>query len=314
MGSYTKIDENRARDILENYDLGEVVEVKALSLGISNSNYRLETTKGLYLLKISNDKNPDQLANEQKILLFLKKAGYPFSLTPIADIQGQTIYFHEKDYGAIYPFIEGIPPGPSDQTCAEIGKALAKLHLIQSDQESLRPHEEVGYGAEQIKSYVDSSSCPEDFKDIFHQVFPDELKSFIATPFKRCLIHGDLYYDNTLFSHNHLAAVLDFEQAGMGEALLDLGISITGTCLEKGELSFELMSSYLRGYREVRALEDHEINFLPTAICLGFFSISLWRIKRFLEGNLDPDRRESYRELIMKAQNFYLRQQSRPIQ
>lgn len=302
MGSYTKIDQNKAQEILSLYDLGKVQQLTPLSLGISNSNYRLQTQSGVYLFKISNDKNYDQLAQEQRLLLYLHEKKYPYSLCPIALKDKSHIYHYEDYFGVIYPFIEGIPPGPGDQTCRAIGEALAKLHLIElPPADYIRPHEEVGFGVEQMAKYCMTSTCPEDFKVAFETICPDRGESFKNSQFERRIIHGDLYYDNTLFDHNHLAAVLDFEQGGIGEAILDLGISISGTCLEKGFVSFGLVESFLRGYESIRPLSKMEKQILNQVICLGLLSISLWRIKRFKEGDLDPTMMNSYQELVNKA-------------
>lgn len=306
MGSYTKIDRARAGEILSLYDLGEVVELTPLSLGISNSNYKVETNKGSWLLKISNDKNREQLAKEQKILIYLQAKNYQYSLSPLPLKNGGVIYDHKSEFGVIYPFIDGIPPGPGDQTCEQIGRALADLHkLCPNDSDiiefALRPHEEVGYGPREILNYTYEERCPEDFRQAVEAIFPDQLRSFTEAGFERCLIHGDLYYDNTLFDQNHLAKVLDFEQAGIGEAILDLGISISGTCLEKGFLSDALINSYLRGYESVRPLPPKEKQELDQAIALGLLSIALWRIKRFRDGDLDPTMANSYLELVTKA-------------
>lgn len=303
MGSYTKIDLEEAQDILALYNLDEVKTLRPLSLGISNSNYEVTMKERRLLLKISNDKGMNELKDEQKILQYLGAQGFPFSLTPYLTREGESVYQYKDYFGVLFPFVEGIPPGPSDVTCYEIGKGLAKLHLIKTDT-TLRNHEQVGYGAKQIASFVNDELCPSPFKEYYHRIFPLGLEAFIDAPFEKTLIHGDLYYDNTLFQHEHLAAILDFEQAGIGEALLDLAISISGTCLEKGRVITPLIDSYIRGYQSERALSQLEKLFFHQAISVGLFSIALWRIKRFTLGNLNPTMADSYIELLQRAAVF----------
>jgi homoserine kinase type II len=91
--------------------------------------------------------------------------------------------------------------------------------------------------------------------------------------------------------------------------LLDLGISLSGTCLEKGRIITPLVNSYLQGYEAVRPLTTVEKKFLDEAIILGLMSISLWRIKRFKERNLNPLMENSYRDLIVRARNYHLMKQ-----
>ena len=308
MASYTQISLEETNDILKLYGLNKVVKLTPLSLGISNSNYRVELESQTILLKISNDKNQKQLCDEQDILIYLNEQGYPYSLKPFSTIDQKLVYSYGKYFGVIFPFVEGIPPGPSDFTCSEVGHALAKLHSLQNDQEALkklRQHEDVGFGAKEILAFVHSPKCPDDFKIAFNKFFPDQLNEFLMAPFSKGIIHGDLYYDNTLFNNNHLSSVLDFEQAGIGEFILDLGISISGTCLEKGRIISPLVNSYLEGYESIKPLSIVEKKYLDQAIILGLLSISLWRIKRFKEGNLNPMMADSYKDLINRAIYFF---------
>lgn len=316
MASYTQITNNEAKEILSLYGKinseTAVIKLTPLSLGISNSNYRVDLESETVLLKISNDKNQLQLAEEQAILFYLNQRGYPFSLKPLSLLTGELVYTYGKYFGVLYPFVLGIPPGPSDFTCKEVGAALAKLHSISHDEsglKKLRRHESVGFGPQEIYDYAMSASCPEDYREAFHFFFPDQLKNFFAAKFEKGIIHGDLYYDNTLFDNNHLSTVLDFEQAGIGEYLLDLGISLSGTCLEKGRIITPLVNSYLQGYESVRPLSADEKIYLDQSIILGLMSISLWRIKRFKERNLNPLMENSYRDLIVRARDYYLMRQ-----
>ena len=308
MASYTQIRLDEAEEILKLYGRSNVLKCTPLSLGISNSNYRVDLENEVVLLKISNDKNQEQLADEQAILVYLKERNYPYSLKPYPLKDGSFIYNYGKYFGVLYPFVQGIPPGPSDYTCQEVGRTIAELHSLKHDPvklNSLRRHEAVGFGPKEILDYIQTPGCPEDFKRGFETLFPDHLEGFMKAGFEEGIIHGDLYYDNTLFDNNKISTVLDFEQAGIGEYILDLGISISGTCLEKGRVITPLVNSYLMGYESVRILNDKELKYLDQAINLGLLSISLWRIKRFKERNLNPLMENSYQDLLVRALHYF---------
>ncbi|WP_127716492.1 phosphotransferase [Halobacteriovorax sp. HLS] len=305
MGDYTKLSINDASEILEIYALGPASELKSLSLGISNSNYLVVSNDSKYLLKVSNDKGQGDLEKEQDILMLLHNENFELSLTPFTTIENKTVYTWKDFFGVLYPFVEGIAPGPCDQTCFEIGRGLARLHKVKVDETKVRAHNEVGFGGVEIAEYIKTDRCPEDFKEIVEYFFPESLDAFNALTLEKGIIHGDLYYDNTLFDANHLAVILDFEQAGYGEYLFDLGISISGTCLEKDRINKNLINSYLKGYEEIRPLCSIEKENLNSAIVLGLLSISRWRIKRFKEGKLNPLMSDSYKELLNKAKLFW---------
>lgn len=307
MADYTQLNISKAQAILNLYRDDKIKTLTPLSLGISNSNYRITLEDGTdLLLKVSNDKDRDQLIAEQSILSLLAELGYPHSLRAFSTKENEVVYNYEQFFGVLYPFVDGIPPGPGDITCAEIGRALARLHQLKFDPKVhvARSHEEVGFGPNRIEAYITSPKAQTYFVDCFKRVFPNGVKHLASSELASGIIHGDLYYDNTLFHNSEVAAVLDFEQAGVGEFLLDLGISISGTCLEKGLLHHGLIASYLSGYEEIRPLPQLEKNYLVDAICLGLFSISLWRIKRFTEGGLNPVFKDAYKDLLNKAIAF----------
>lgn len=306
MADYTKLTFEEASQILAYYGLRNPQNVTPLSLGISNSNYKVQVDDKNYLLKVSNDKSAHELSEEMEILHYLDDKQYSLSLVPFELSAGGMVYHHHEKFGVLFPFVQGIPPGPNDLTCEQIGIGLAKLHSVPLTKEAqkLRHHEKVGFGVKQIISYTQDANCPHDFKDTFENLFPHGLKLFMDIDWHESIVHGDLYYDNTLFQHESLAAILDFEQGGLGESIIDLGISISGTCLEKGTLIAPLIRSYLKGYQQIRPLPVEEKTHLKDAILIGLLSIALWRIKRFKEKNMNPLMSDSYQELLLRATRF----------
>lgn len=311
MGIYSDIDLDEINQILNYYEFGHKArDFKATIEGTSNSNYKvtLEDDTNI-LLKISNDKTLEQLTNEQTIIQVLKKYDYNLSIHPFTTISGKSIYQHNGHFGVLFPFIDGVPPEVTKSSCKQVGKALAGLHTLEikkEDLDSIRPHTLVGYGGMSVYEYCETGTAPEDFKQTFYEIFPDKLQTIPYDLFPVGIIHGDLYYDNSLFKDEKIVCLIDFEQAGRGRFILDLGIAISGTCLneKKDNVSMDLMAAFLEGYQEGRKLLTIEKEYLKSAILVGFFSIGLWRIKRFYEGNLDPDKKYNYRELLDRARKL----------
>lgn len=303
MGAFTKPTITDLNQILSLFNLGPLKSFTPIGHGISNSNFKVELENKKILLKISDDKGEKDLLAEIALLGFLKSQHFPYSIYPLKRPNGETIYSYKDKVGVIFNFIEGNIPRPNEETCTKIGEAMGTLHKIKTDP-NLRSYESVGFGPKKILEYLNQKSCPKDFTMIFQEIFPDKLENFLKSHFEEGFIHGDLYYDNTLFTDGELKAVLDFEQAGNGPFILDLGISISGTCLDQGKISKKLMKSFISGYEANRKLAKEEKKFLNEAVLIGLFSISLWRIKRFKEGTLDPSRENSYQELLLRAQDF----------
>lgn len=311
MGVYSHIDIKEITDILAYYELGQVESYRATAEGISNSNYHVILKSGLeVLLKISNDKTIPQLENEQRILQVLKKYDYKYSPRAFETIAGKPIYTHKDFYGVVFPFVQGNAPVESTATILEqMGETLAKLHTLEihsEDLDSIRPHDLVGFGGMNIYDYTIQKGAAPDFCLSFNKIFPDKLLDIPYDIFPAGIIHGDLYLDNSLFMDDTIQTFIDFEQAGRGRFILDLGIAISGSCLDDKKETVDLsrMKNFIHGYESHRKLLAIEKDYLNTAVLVGFFSISLWRIKRFLDGSLDESKKFNYRELLNRAEKF----------
>lgn len=310
MGVYSNINLQEINDILSHYELDQAVAFEATMTGISNSNFKVELENGQkVLLKISNDKTIEQLNNEQQVLLALEKRNFRYSIHPFKTIQGKPIYTHNHLNGVVFPFINGLPPQMNNDVCYQVGRALGELHSLQigkEDLDVLRPHDLVGFGGQGIYEYTLKKDSPRDFVEDFNFIFPDKLQNIPYDVFPVGVIHGDLYFDNSLFNDGKLVTLIDFEQSGRGRFILDLGIAISGSCLndECDNLDHDLIKSFVSGYEESRSLLTIEREFIDLAILVGFFSIALWRIKRFYEGDLDESKKYNYRELTQRAKNY----------
>lgn len=306
MAVYTELTHSQIEGILRLYQLSAPSNTLSMNHGISNSNYRVTVEDKDYLLKVSNDKTQEQLEQEFEILGQLARWQFPYVLLPMSLPSGDLVYQLDQFHGVLFPFIEGMIPEITQDSCEKIGSALAKLHRLGEKDlpSSIRSFKDVSYSPLQIFEYITKApQCPEDFKEACHLLITQEqAHQFEQLP--QGIIHGDLYYDNTLFKDGELHFMLDFEQAGVGPLLLDLGISISGSCLEGELLDQTLIENYMLGYQKVRSLQETELELLSNAIIWGFLSIALWRIKRFKEGNLDPSKADNYRQLLFRAKKY----------
>jgi homoserine kinase type II len=308
MGIYTRLQAEDIHKILNLYGLADANFIEPLSLGISNSNYKIQTERGEnIILKVSNDKNKVELLEEQEILTLLSE--YKKSLMPFKTQDKNLVYEYNGLHGVVFPLARGVNPIGEKYELIAIGKELANFHNFTEGYSSLfkatRSHAKVGFDLLGIENYISFENAIPDYVEYYKKLIdPDKIEQWKSADLKHGLIHGDLYSDNILFDGKEISKILDFEQAGIGEYLLDLGICISGCCIDMKGFSKKQMNLLLEGYESVRALSDQEKDLLKTAVLLGFFDISLWRIKRFFEGNLDPKRKHSYQNLLELAQDF----------
>lgn len=306
MAGYTQIHQKTIDAILSLYGKSKAIEWNAMTHGISNSNFRVVTADNEeLLLKISNDKSRLELEAEQEVLLWLKKQDFPHLVAPLSTTSNREVYQLDNYFGVVFPFVQGEPPEIDPHTCKELGAALARLHNCQNF-ETVRPYSSVGQDYHVIINYLRSQNPHPDFTQKAESLMRNiDWSAFENMQLPQGFIHGDLYYDNTLFKKGCLEYVLDFEQSGIGSLIFDIGVSISGSCLNSsGMIDSDLISNFINGYEHIRELEPLEKENLYPAIILGLISISLWRIIRFNQKQITKDREESYKELLDRAFEF----------
>ena len=304
MASYTKLSLNDADLILKSYNLGTSLKLTPMTLGISNSNYMVETNGGKWVIKIFNSKTLDELNEEIEILNHLNNQNFNYSIYPLKKNDSKVIFHLGEKFGLVFPYIEGKIIDINQQNLKQVGSTLALLHKLPAKE--LRPYEKVGFSYNTLKNYVDADpSAPADFKETFYKILNIPLIEQNKTHWRQSLIHGDLYYDNVILGIDQQIKIFDFEQSGLGPSIFDLGICISGSCLKNGNIDQNLYQSLLSGYLAVNPLVKEEKNCLNDCIKLGLLAIALWRIKRFKIKKIDPSKQDSYQELLKRASLFH---------
>ena len=130
-----------------------------------------------------------------------------------------------------------------------------------------------------------------------------------ALPLTRCntsvLLHGDFWPGNLLWQGNRLTAVVDWEDASLGDPLIDLAISRLDMLWIMGD---EAMRAFTTHYRFLREVDD---------TCLPYWDLcAALRLIRLAGANLaewaaffHPSGRVDITEQTMRAQiNWFVRQ------
>jgi homoserine kinase type II len=149
--------------------------------------------------------------------------------------------------------------------CAQVGEALAKLHLAGADFEIRRPN---------ALSLAGWQPLFEGSRARAHEVQPglgDELARELEDLTKQWpkslpegVIHADLFPDNVFFLDDKLSGMIDFYFACNDSFAYDLGICLNAWCFEKdGSLNATKARALVRGYRNIRPVTPEEIAALP---------------------------------------------------
>ena len=305
MARYTTLSPTDLARIVSQYPIGTPLKLEEIPGGFGNSNFKLTTTAGEFLLKICDEKDPTELNMQIELLQHLRRYAYP-TVYPIPTKDRK--YLTHETFGSVmlYPFLQGEPPQSAPDTLAPLGEALAQLHCIPPI--AKLPRFAMGI-SQMIPFFEEVQGTP-----FATHPFVESLKSQLAAMESQLnarlpmgLLHGDLFLDNTLFDGNQMVAILDFEEGCYDTLLIDIGMTLIGCCYTpEDRLNLGAAQRFLDAYTAVRPLTDSEWQSLDCFVQYAALSIAFWRFRQFNIRRPDADRANTYREMITRSAQFTL--------
>ena len=266
MAVFTPVSDDQARAFLAGYAVGEFRSLHAIAEGVENTNYRLETTAGRFVLTLFEGRT-DAAALPFCLGLTDHLAGVDYPAPrPVRDRTGAWIGGLNGRPAAV---IDWLPGGwlrePSDADQAAAGAMLARLHLAAANFAGRR---ENPVGPAQWRALADrcATTASGEDRDILNRV--EEVLGGLGDPFTDDLpvgaIHADYFPDNVLFENGAVSGVIDF-YFGCSEALAyDLAIALSAWGFDgEGRPVSGAVEAFRRGYEAVRPLSPAEAEALP---------------------------------------------------
>lgn len=303
MPQYTSLSNEELSEIIQHYDIGKPIKLEDIQGGYGNSNFKLTTTKGTFLLKICDEKNVDQLKMQVGLLDHLQQHAYP-TVYPILQKDDEALLTSNNYHVMIYPFLNGGTPLPSHQVLTQIGEALAKLH-------SIPPQPDLPcfpMGISEIIPFQDEVKNTQFSGHPFLTWLKSELE-WIEPEIKKQLptglLHGDLFLDNTLFDVDNLIAIIDFEEVCYDKMMIDIGMTIIGCCyIADNQLDLVSVNGFLESYNAIREMTDEEWDSLDTYVHYAALSIAFWRFRQFNIRHPNESSADKYFEMITRSANW----------
>ena len=303
MARYTTLSSTELARIVAQYPIGVSLKLEEIPGGFGNSNFKLTTTKGEFLLKICDEKDSAELNMQISLLQHLHQHGYP-TVYPILT-KDEKHLIHET-FGSVmlYPFLRGTQPQPSPNTLAQLGAALAKLHRIPP----ITGLPRFAMGISQMRPFFIEVQDTQFATHPFIASLKSELESMepqLNAALPMGLLHGDLFLDNTLFDGDKMLAILDFEEGCYDTLLLDVGMTIIGCCYTpQHRLNLKVVQRFLNAYNAVRPLTENEWQHLGCFVHYAALSIAFWRFRQFNIRRPDARRADTYQEMLTRSAQF----------
>ena len=266
MAVYTEVTDEQADAFLAQYDLGTALSLKGIAEGVENTNYLLVTDRGQFILTLY-EKRVDEGDLPFFLGLMEHLAGNGVACpVPVHGRDGEALRRVADRPAVIVSFLAGMwPKRPQPRHCAELGAALARMHLAGQDfAMSRRNSLSVG----DWRPLFDQ--CAGRAHEV-HEGLSDALAAELAHleaqwpgDLPTGLIHADLFPDNVFFTGDKLTGLIDFYFACTDAFAYDLAICLNAWCFEPdGAFNVTKARLMLSNYRKVRPFSDAELEALP---------------------------------------------------
>lgn len=267
MAVYTSVSDDALRALLARYEIGEPLALHPIAEGVENSNFRLETSAGRFILTVYEKRvAPADLPFFLDLMDHLAAKGIACPV-PIHDREGRSLQSLCGKPAAIVSFLEGRSPERIDGSrCSALGATLAGLHLAVRD---FRAHRRNALSVVDWRPlYTACAASPAPLPDgLAALIAPtlDHLEAAWPGDLPAGVIHADLFPDNVFFANDQVTGVIDFYFACDDLFAYDVAICLNAWCFElQGDYNLGKSRAFLEGYRAVRPLSAAEIEALPT--------------------------------------------------
>ena len=271
MAVYTEVSDRELAGFVAGYDIGSVKSFRGMAEGIENSNYLLNTERASYVLTLFERRVTEhELPYFLGLMSHLAEQGLPCPV-PIAARDGAVLRTLCARPATIVSFLHGAwPRYPTPAQCADLGAALARLHIAGKSFAMTRRNdmalatwrrlfeecrERAGEVAQDLAGEI------QDVLEDMQANWPRDLPSGV--------IHADLFPDNVFFENGELSGMLDFYFACNDFLAYDIAVAINAWCFdEAGGSDIAKSRHLLSAYNDVRPITEAERDALPI-LCRG---------------------------------------------
>lgn len=268
MSVFTTVTAEELRHWLQDYAVGELIDLQGISAGIENTNYFVTTSGGRYVLTLFEKLKARELPFYLNLMAHLADRGVP-SAHPVANRSGSYLGTLKQKPAALVARLDGSDiTAPDAAQCAAVGGVLARLHLAGQSYEATMDNPRGPKWWKAALGNILPFVAAEEASLLQEEVRFQSLYRFSDLP--RGAIHADLFRDNVLFSGNVVAGVIDFYFACTDALLYDVAIAVNDWCVRNdGALDAAKTRAFLDAYGAVRPYTPIERGAWPVMLRAG---------------------------------------------
>lgn len=277
MSVYTKVSFDELAAWLFRYALGPLVDLAPIASGIENTNYFVTTENERLVLTLYERLPAEDLPFYLNLMAHLAQRGVP-APAPVADRSGTYFSVLNNKPASLVTRLDGAPQlTPDASHCAQIGHALAQLHVATGTFRGRHGNPRGAAWRTQAARAVKRFLRPVQLELLNSEM--DAQRKVARRRLPHSAIHGDLFRDNALFVGHRLGGIIDFGFAATDALAYDLAITVNDWCIDaESELDAERTRALIDAYQAVRPLTDDERDAWPVLLRLAALRFWLSRL------------------------------------
>lgn len=273
MAVYTHVEEADLAAFVAAYDFGAYVRSESIAEGVENSNYRVFTDQGRYILTLFERRvREEDLPYFLGLMNHLSKGGLPCPVV-YETRSGEVLSRLANRPACLIEHLDGDTiKTPTPESAAVAGDLLGQMHRVGSSFPERRANELSidGWAAltHRVKDEADTVQAG------LGALLSDEL-AFLIDAWPSGLpagpIHADLFPDNLMISETgDLTGVIDFYFAAQDSFAYDLAIAVNAWSFNKAGDEFHPATAkrLIESYDLARNLTPREVDAFPI-LCRG---------------------------------------------
>lgn len=274
MAVYTEVAFESAAALCERLGLGLLSALQGIGSGIENTNYRLRTTRGQFVLTLFERLTREQLPYYLHLMQHLAGHGLPVP-RPQPGAAGALLHELAGKPAAIVSWLPGSPRlAPALSHCRQMGEMLGRLHVAAADFGGDQPHLRGLAWCRATAALVQPLLAPAQSALLAAETaFQQEVATSVAgAALPHGPIHADLFRDNVMFDdaagEDRLSGLIDFYFAGTDALLFDIAVCLNDWCtdLDSGRLDEPRAAAFVASYERARALSHGERRLMPALL------------------------------------------------
>ncbi len=269
MSVFTTLNLEEVRTWLRDFELDEIVELRGIAAGITNTNYFVTTQNSRYVLTIFEKNTLDELPYFVDLMAHLAQHGI-LCPAPIFDKNGVALHLLKNKPALMVSCLKGKDIATPDLAqVGQVATTLANMHIA-GQQFNQQGHNQRGQDwfiktAEQVAPKMASADAQLLKTELAYQLNID------TSQLPHGVVHGDLFRDNVLFDGAQLGGFIDFYYACNDVLTYDVAIAVNEWCLhhngsDLGNIDPEKLTHFLAEYQRVKPFSAAEQQLWPALL------------------------------------------------